>query len=163
MNHNNENTDHLASTGADDGVQADYVFAHSITYASHDEPFATADDFTGATLHRHSTNSSDTDLSATITEMHFDIHQTDHSWQHDMTPTSGDTDTLRLQREETMLTKVLRAKEKAWGPDDPTTLDTVRKLGEFYASHGRMPEAEAMYLRVLKSSKNSSLYEQSGD
>lgn len=95
--------------------------------------------------------------------MHFDVHQIDNSWHHNIPSTPDDTDTLRLQQEETMLIKVLRAKEKAWGPDDTTTLDTVRKLGEFYASHGRMSEAEAMYLRILKASKSVSSYDQSAD
>ena len=43
----------------------------------------------------------------------------------------------------------MTGKEKAWGPDHTSTLDTVNNLGSLYADQGKMNEAEEMYLRAL--------------
>lgn len=48
-----------------------------------------------------------------------------------------------------MYIRALRAKEKAWGPDSPTTLDTAADLGRLYASEGSLNEAREMYSRAL--------------
>ena len=48
-----------------------------------------------------------------------------------------------------MYLRALVGKEKAWGPDHTSTLDTVNNLGNLYADLGRLDEAEKMYLRAL--------------
>lgn len=100
---------------------------------------------------------SDHEMTVSITNKDLDTHPTEELWQHNTLPTSNNNDTeiktLAFQQEETMYLKVLRAKEKAWGPNHPTTLDTVEKLGEFYANYGKMQEAESMYSRVLQTSE----------
>lgn len=45
--------------------------------------------------------------------------------------------------------RALRAKEKAWGPEHVTTLDTVNDLGKLHAEQGKVVEAEEMYVRAL--------------
>ncbi len=47
--------------------------------------------------------------------------------------------------------RALTGKEKAWGPDHTSTLDTVNNLGILYQEQGKMAEAETMYLRALLS------------
>lgn len=160
--HGSESTAHLAGTSVDDGIKRYYVIAQSTTYALHNDTSIIADDFSDATLHRNTTTSSSNDLIATTADMQFDTHRTDDSRQHDIAPTPDDIDALRLQQEATMLIKFLRANGNALGLTDATTFDTAKKLGEFYASHGGMLEAEATYLRVLKASESLSAYEQSG-
>ena len=44
----------------------------------------------------------------------------------------------------------LEGKEKAWGSEHTSTLDTVNNLGALYADQGKKQEAEAMYWRVLE-------------
>ncbi|SLM34669.1 beta transducin-like protein het-e4s [Lasallia pustulata] len=51
---------------------------------------------------------------------------------------------------EAMYRRALEGYEKAWGPEHPSTLDTVNNLGLFYANQGKMAEAEAMYRRALE-------------
>ena len=55
----------------------------------------------------------------------------------------------RLQDAEAMYQRALDGKEKAWGPDHTSTLDTVNNLGNLYADQGRLQDAEAMYQRAL--------------
>jgi hypothetical protein len=45
---------------------------------------------------------------------------------------------------------VLKGKEKAWGPEHTSTLDTVNNLGALYSDQGRLKEVEEMYQRALK-------------
>jgi len=40
-------------------------------------------------------------------------------------------------------------KEKAWGPEHTSTLDTVNNLGILYRNQGKLVEAEEMYQRAL--------------
>ncbi|SLM37739.1 beta transducin-like protein het-e4s [Lasallia pustulata] len=40
--------------------------------------------------------------------------------------------------------------EKAWGPEHTSTLGTVNNLGVLYKDQGKMAEAEAMYRRALE-------------
>lgn len=42
-----------------------------------------------------------------------------------------------------------KEKEKAWGAEHTSTLDTVNNLGNVYKNQGKMKEAEEMYLRAL--------------
>ncbi|KAJ9612960.1 hypothetical protein H2200_002901 [Cladophialophora chaetospira] len=46
--------------------------------------------------------------------------------------------------------RAIRAKEKAWGCSNPTTLDTVAELGGIYASRGYLVEAIEMYRRAAE-------------
>ncbi|KAH7118698.1 hypothetical protein B0J13DRAFT_196969 [Dactylonectria estremocensis] len=55
----------------------------------------------------------------------------------------------RLQDAEAMYQRALDGKEKAWGPDHTSTLDTVGNLGNLYKIQGRLQNAEAMYQRAL--------------
>lgn len=41
-------------------------------------------------------------------------------------------------------------KEKAWGQEHMSTLNTVNNLGLLYADQGKMAEAEEMYMRALR-------------
>jgi len=50
---------------------------------------------------------------------------------------------------EKMYRRALDGKEKAWGPDHTSTLDTVNNLGLLYANQGKHAEAEEMYRRAL--------------
>ncbi|KAH7124707.1 hypothetical protein EDB81DRAFT_860917 [Dactylonectria macrodidyma] len=55
----------------------------------------------------------------------------------------------RLQDAEAMYQRALDSKEKAWGPDHTSTLNTVNNLGILYKDQGRLQDAEAMYQRAL--------------
>jgi hypothetical protein len=48
-----------------------------------------------------------------------------------------------------MYNRALAGKEKAWGPEHTSTLDTVNNLGILYADQGRHKDAEMMYNRAL--------------
>ena len=48
-----------------------------------------------------------------------------------------------------MYQRALAGKEKAWGPEHTSTLDTVNNLGNLYADQGKLKEAEQMYQRAL--------------
>jgi tetratricopeptide (TPR) repeat protein len=48
-----------------------------------------------------------------------------------------------------MLQRVLQGKEKAWGLEHTSTLDTVNNLGNLYKNLGRLDEAEKMLQRAL--------------
>jgi tetratricopeptide (TPR) repeat protein len=48
-----------------------------------------------------------------------------------------------------MYNRALAGKEKAWGPDHTSTLETVNNLGDLYADKGRLADAERMYNRAL--------------
>ncbi|VTO91321.1 unnamed protein product [Fusarium graminearum] len=49
-----------------------------------------------------------------------------------------------------MYERALQGKEKAWGPEHTSTLDTVNNLGNLYADQGRLDKAEEMYERALQ-------------
>ena len=40
--------------------------------------------------------------------------------------------------------------EKGLSPDNPSTLNTVRNLGNLYGNQGKLVEAETMYQRALQ-------------
>jgi hypothetical protein len=44
----------------------------------------------------------------------------------------------------------VQGKEKTWGPDHTSTLDTINNLEILYADQGKMVEAEQMYQRALQ-------------
>ncbi|KAI1360650.1 hypothetical protein F5Y08DRAFT_43121 [Xylaria arbuscula] len=60
------------------------------------------------------------------------------------------SDQGKLDEAEAMYMRALRGKEKAWGPEHTSTLDTVNNLGLLYKSQGKLDEAEAMYVRALR-------------
>ncbi|CAH0028564.1 unnamed protein product [Clonostachys rhizophaga] len=60
------------------------------------------------------------------------------------------SDQGKMQEAEEMYLRALRGKEKAWGPDHTSTLDTVNNLGLLYSVQGKRQEAEEMYLRALR-------------
>ena len=49
-----------------------------------------------------------------------------------------------------MYRRALEGKEKAWGPEHTSTLNTVNNLDVLFVDQGKMPEAEAMYRRPLE-------------
>ena len=51
---------------------------------------------------------------------------------------------------EAMYVRALRGKEKAWGLEHTSTLDTVNNLAVLYAGQGKMAEAEEMCVRALR-------------
>jgi tetratricopeptide (TPR) repeat protein len=55
----------------------------------------------------------------------------------------------KLDEAEKMYQRALQGKEKAWGPDHTSTLDTVHNLGNLYKSQGKLDEAEKMYQQAL--------------
>jgi hypothetical protein len=58
-------------------------------------------------------------------------------------------DQSQTTAQESMYLRVLRAKEREWGPEHLTTLDTVVQLGSLYSDEGRRLEAERMFSRAL--------------
>ncbi|KAJ5651366.1 uncharacterized protein N7484_005089 [Penicillium longicatenatum] len=64
----------------------------------------------------------------------------------------------KLKDAEEMYRRALLGKEKALGPDDSSTLNTVHNLGLLFRNQGKFEEAEEMYRRALAGSeKNSTL------
>lgn len=56
----------------------------------------------------------------------------------------------RHKEAEVMYERALDGREKAWGLEHTSTLDTVNNLGNLYNERGRHKEAEAMYKQALK-------------
>ncbi|KAN0071560.1 HET domain containing protein [Elaphomyces granulatus] len=56
----------------------------------------------------------------------------------------------KLDEAEKMYQRALQGKEKAWGLDHTSTLDTVNNLGLLYVGQGKLDEAEKMYQRALQ-------------
>jgi tetratricopeptide (TPR) repeat protein len=56
----------------------------------------------------------------------------------------------KMDEAEKMYLRALHGKEKAWGLDHTSTLNTVNNLGLLYSDQGKMDEAEKMYLRALQ-------------
>ncbi|KAN0078814.1 hypothetical protein V8E54_005327 [Elaphomyces granulatus] len=56
----------------------------------------------------------------------------------------------KLDEAEKMYQRALQEKEKAWGPDHTSTLDTVNDLGALYVDQGKLDEAEKMFQRALQ-------------
>ncbi len=54
----------------------------------------------------------------------------------------------KMKEAEDMYLRALTGKEKAWGPEHTSTLDTVNNLGNLYSDQGKMKEAEDMFQRV---------------
>jgi Tfp pilus assembly protein PilF len=48
-----------------------------------------------------------------------------------------------------MYQRALHGKEKAWGLEHTSTLDTVNNLAVLYKSQGKLVKAEQMYQRAL--------------
>ncbi|KAM0137652.1 hypothetical protein ACHAO1_003971 [Botrytis cinerea] len=60
------------------------------------------------------------------------------------------SDQGKLAEAEAMYCRALEGKEKAFGLDHISTLDTVNNLGNLYSDQGKLAEAEAMYCRALE-------------
>jgi tetratricopeptide (TPR) repeat protein len=54
------------------------------------------------------------------------------------------------QRAVQMYQRALQGREKAWGPEHTSTLDTVNNLAALYKDLGQLDEAEKMYQRALE-------------
>jgi tetratricopeptide (TPR) repeat protein len=61
----------------------------------------------------------------------------------------------RLAKAEQMYQRALKGKEKAWGSEHTSTLDTVNNLGTLYKGQGKLIEAEHMYQRALEGKKKA--------
>jgi len=57
----------------------------------------------------------------------------------------------KMAEAEKMYERALDGKEKAWGPEHTSTLDTVNNLGLLYTDQGKLVEAEKMYQRETNS------------
>ncbi|KAF4486038.1 Nephrocystin-3 [Colletotrichum fructicola Nara gc5] len=79
---------------------------------------------------------------------HFDVGEEEIWMFHNLGILYSDQG--RLKEAEAMYERALQGKEKAWGPDHTSTLDTVNNLGNLYSDQGRLKEAEAMYERALQ-------------
>ena len=55
----------------------------------------------------------------------------------------------KMAEAEKMYERALSGREKAWGLEHTSTLDTVNNLGVLYADQSKMTEAEKMYERAL--------------
>lgn len=60
-----------------------------------------------------------------------------------------------MAQEESLLIRALKAKEKAWGIENPTTLDTAVNLGCLYMNQKRFEEAKLLFMRALHGYKKS--------
>ena len=49
-----------------------------------------------------------------------------------------------------MYLRVLQGREKGWGSEHTSTLDTINNLAILYSDLGKLEEAEKMYLRALQ-------------
>ncbi|KAH7111330.1 hypothetical protein B0J11DRAFT_619915 [Dendryphion nanum] len=56
----------------------------------------------------------------------------------------------KLDKAEEMYQHALRGKEKAWGPEHTSILDTVNNLDLLYAKLGKLDKAEEMYQHALR-------------
>ncbi|KAM0164160.1 hypothetical protein ACHAPG_000911 [Botrytis cinerea] len=60
------------------------------------------------------------------------------------------SDQGKLTEAEEMYLRALEGREKAFGLDHTSTLDTVNNLGNLYSNQGKLAEAEVMYHRALE-------------
>lgn len=65
------------------------------------------------------------------------------------------SDRGNLGKAEKMYQRALEGKEKAWGPDHISTLDTVSSLGNIYSSQGKLADAEKLHQRALEGQKKA--------
>ncbi len=56
----------------------------------------------------------------------------------------------KLTEVEKVYQRALEGREKAWGAEHTSTLDTVNNLGALYKNQGKLAEAEKMYQRALQ-------------
>ena len=54
----------------------------------------------------------------------------------------------KLNEAEKMYQRALQGKEKVWGPDHTSTLDTVNNLGNLYRDQGKLADSEKMHQRA---------------
>jgi tetratricopeptide (TPR) repeat protein len=60
------------------------------------------------------------------------------------------SDQGNLGKAEKMYQRALKGKEKIWGPDHTSTLDTVNNLGLLYVDQGKLADAEKMFQQALE-------------
>ncbi|KAG9233416.1 P-loop containing nucleoside triphosphate hydrolase protein [Amylocarpus encephaloides] len=71
-------------------------------------------------------------------------------WSHVTDDQDCINETVKLAEAEQMYQRALQGKEKAWGPEHMSTLETVNNLGNLYLNQGKLVEAEQMYQRALQ-------------
>jgi len=85
----------------------------------------------------------------------FDLENSDHILDaaHNLGNLYSDQGKMKEAKE--MYLRALTGKEKAWGPEHTSTLNTVNNLGILYSNQGKMKEAEEMFLRALTGKKKT--------
>ncbi|KAF7951250.1 uncharacterized protein EAE97_002801 [Botrytis byssoidea] len=79
----------------------------------------------------------------------------DESKEHAAAISNIDSELQWMETEKALL-QTLEAKQKELGPDDISTIDTVKNTARVYFDQGKLVEAEHMYLRALNGYQNAS-------
>lgn len=67
-------------------------------------------------------------------------------------PSADAIETNAVDQDEILLQRVINAKRRAWGPEHPTTVDSILNLTILYISHQKHAEAKELLLQGLNSS-----------
>ena len=65
----------------------------------------------------------------------------------------------KMEQAEYMYPRALTGKEKPWGAEDTSTLDTLNYLADLYRNRGEMKKAEGIYLRAIEEYERTWGYE----
>lgn len=79
----------------------------------------------------------------------------DESKEHTAAISNIDSELQWMETEKALL-QTLEAKQRELGPDDISTIDTVKNTARVYFDQGKLVEAEHMYLRALNGYQNAS-------
>ncbi|TGO44395.1 hypothetical protein BOTNAR_0830g00010 [Botryotinia narcissicola] len=79
----------------------------------------------------------------------------DESKEHAAANSNIDSELQWMETEKALL-QMLEAKQRELGPDDISTIDTVKNTARVYFDQGKLVEAEHMYLRALNGYQNAS-------
>ncbi|TEY61539.1 hypothetical protein BOTCAL_0167g00140 [Botryotinia calthae] len=79
----------------------------------------------------------------------------DESKEHAVAISNIDSELQWMETEKALL-QTLEAKQRELGPDDISTIDTVKNTARVYFDQGKLVEAEHMYLRALNGYQNAS-------
>ncbi|TGO22329.1 hypothetical protein BPAE_0172g00100 [Botrytis paeoniae] len=79
----------------------------------------------------------------------------DESKEHAAAISNIDSELQWMETEKALL-QTLEAKQRELGPDDISTIDTVKNTARVYFDQGKLVEAEHMYLRALNGYQNAS-------
>ncbi|KAF7895423.1 hypothetical protein EAF00_007237 [Botryotinia globosa] len=79
----------------------------------------------------------------------------DESKEHASAISNIDSELQWMETEKALL-QTLEAKQRELGPDDISTIDTVKNTARVYFDQGKLVEAEHMYLRALNGYRNAS-------